>query len=97
MTRYLLRPRAQRDIEEIWDYSAATWGGDQAEIYIRQIEKTLELIADDPRLGRSCDIIRAGYRKFRTGSQFVFYRSLEGSIEVVRVLHQSMDFEQHLY
>jgi plasmid stabilization system protein ParE len=26
MTRYVLRPRAQRDIEDIWDYSAQNWG-----------------------------------------------------------------------
>ncbi len=96
MTRYVLRPRAQRDIEEIWDYTAATWSIDQAEIYFRRIQRTLAMLADDPRLGRPCDDIRAGYRKFRVGSHFVFYRVIEDGIDVVRVLHQAMDFEQHL-
>jgi len=26
----------------------------------------------------------------------VFYRRIEDGIDVVRILHQSMDFEQHL-
>jgi toxin ParE1/3/4 len=97
MTRYVLRPRARRDIENIWDYTAATWSQSQAEIYIRLIQRTLELLADDPRLGRAWDEIRAGYRKFRADSHIVFYRIIATSgIEVVRVLHESMDFEQHM-
>jgi toxin ParE1/3/4 len=96
MTRYVLKPRAQRDLDEIWEYSAATWGLDQAEVYIRQIQRSLENLADDPRLGRTCDDIRVGYRKHRTGSHFIFYRIGDGVIDVVRILHQQMDFNQHL-
>jgi toxin ParE1/3/4 len=75
MTRCLLRPRAQRDLNEIWDYSAASWSVSQAETYIRQIQDACAMLAEDPRLGRPCDDIRAGYRKFRAGSHFVFYRA----------------------
>jgi toxin ParE1/3/4 len=96
VTLYLLRPRAQRDLEEIWEYSAAKWGVDQAEAYIRQIQRTLHLLADEPRLGRSCDNIRPGYRKYPSGSHLVFYRILDHGIDVVRILHQRMDVEQHL-
>ncbi|SDQ88801.1 toxin ParE1/3/4 [Rhizobiales bacterium GAS191] len=96
MTLYVLRPRAQRDIEEIWDYTAATWSVAQAEAYIRQIQRSFEMLADDPRRGRNCEDIRAGYRRFRTGSHFIFYRTLEDGVDIVRILHQSMDFEQHL-
>jgi toxin ParE1/3/4 len=96
MTRYLLRPRARRDLEEIWTYTARTWGPAQAETYIRQIQHSCGLIADDPRLGRSCDDIRAGYRKIRSGSHFLFYRPTKDGVEIVRILHSSLDFEQHL-
>ncbi|MDR3489815.1 MAG: type II toxin-antitoxin system RelE/ParE family toxin [Bradyrhizobium sp.] len=96
MSGYVLKPRAQRDIEEIWDYSAATWDADQAELYIRQIQRALQLLAVDPRLGRACEDLRAGYRKFPSGSHLIFYRLLDDSIEVVRVLHERMDFDQHL-
>jgi toxin ParE1/3/4 len=96
MTRYLLRPRAQRDLEEIWTYTARTWSPAQAETYVRHVQHSCGMIAVDPRLGRSCDDIRAGYRKFRSGSHFLFYRPIKDGVEIVRILHFSMDFEQHL-
>ena len=96
MTRYALRPRARRDIEEIWDCSVAAWGVRQAENYVRQVQRSLEILANYPRLGRACDDIRPGYRKHPTGSHVVFYRIDEDGIEVVRILHQRMDFEPRL-
>jgi toxin ParE1/3/4 len=96
MTRYVLRPRAQRDIEDIWDYSAVTWSVAQAEVYVRQIQRFLETLAADPRLGRTCDEVRAFYRKYPVGSHVMFYRIVESGFDVVRILHQRMDFERHL-
>jgi toxin ParE1/3/4 len=32
---YVLSPREQTDLDEIWDYSADTWGIDQADSYTR--------------------------------------------------------------
>jgi toxin ParE1/3/4 len=54
------------------------------------------MIADDSRLGRPCEDIRAGYWKFRSWSHFLFYRPIKDGVEIVRILHSSMDFEQHL-
>jgi toxin ParE1/3/4 len=96
MTHVVLRPRARRDIDEIWDYSARVWGLEQAEVYIRQIQRCLQALADDPRLGRTCDDVRACHRKYPVGSHVVFYRIVEGGIDVVRILHRRMDFEQRL-
>jgi toxin ParE1/3/4 len=96
MMRCRLSPRAQRDLEAIWEYSAASWGADRAEAYLRQIQATCELLADDPRLGRACDEIRPGYRKIPAGSHVLFYREAGGAVELVRILHHSMDFERQL-
>jgi plasmid stabilization system protein ParE len=35
MTRYVISPRAQSDIEDIWDYTVERWNSAQAERYIR--------------------------------------------------------------
>ena len=96
MTRYVLSPRAQADLDEIWNYSAADWGDDQAESYVRQIQAVIELIANDPRRGRPCNHIRPGYSKFAAGSHVVFFRPIENGVDVVRILHQRMDFDRHL-
>ena len=96
MTRFLLRPRAQRDIDEIWNYTATTWSPAQAEIYIRQIQGACEALASNPRLGRPCEDVRARYRKYRSGSHFIFYLAFDDGVDVVRILHQSMDFDRHV-
>ncbi len=96
MKRFTLSPRAQADIEEIWDYTVEHWNVEQAEVYLRKIKAAVEAVADDPRLGRPCDEVRAGYRKYPAGSHLLFYRIMEGGVDIVRVLHQRMDFERHL-
>jgi toxin ParE1/3/4 len=95
VSRYIVSPRAQQDLGEIWDYTAERWGIDQAETYIRLIQLAIETVADDPRRGRSCDEVREGYRKYSAGSHVLFYRSTKVGIDIVRVLHGSMDFERH--
>lgn len=94
--RSVLSPRAQRDIEAIWDYTVENWGADQAESYIRAIRSAIETVAADPRRGRPCDNLRVGYRKYASGSPVIFYRPIAGGIDVVRILHQRMDFDRHL-
>ena len=96
MSRYVLTPKAKDDLSGIWDYTETTWGTRQAEIYVRLIERGINLIAADPRRGRPCDDIRPGYRRFSVGSHVVYFREGEGAITVVRILHQRMDPERHL-
>ena len=35
--RFVLSPRAESDLDEIWDYTAERWGLDQTETYTRDI------------------------------------------------------------
>jgi toxin ParE1/3/4 len=96
VSRYTLSPRAQSDVDEIWDYTLARWNRDQAEAYLRKIKAAIEVVAIDPLRGRACDEVRAGYRKHPAGSHVLFYRTMSDGINIVRILHQSMDFERHL-
>jgi toxin ParE1/3/4 len=93
---YTLSPRAQSDLDKIWDYTACHWGIDQAETYVRRLWHDIEAVAANPAIGRACPEVKAGYYKFRSGSHILFYRLSGGTVEVVRILHGQMDFEQHL-
>jgi hypothetical protein len=57
----------------------------------------MQVVAADPRRWRSCDHIRSGYFKYSAGSHVLFFRRRESGIVVIRILHQSMDFERHLW
>ncbi|OBJ10855.1 type II toxin-antitoxin system RelE/ParE family toxin [Mycobacterium sp. 1465703.0] len=97
MSGYLLSPAAQADLEQVWEYTHAHWGFDQAEQYLRELQSAIERAAANPRIGRACDEIRPGYRKLAAGSHMLFYRvKAEGVVDVVRILHQRMDVDRHL-
>jgi toxin ParE1/3/4 len=96
MKRYVLSPRAQQDIDDIWEYTAEHWNVRQAEIYLRQIQRAIETVAAEPKIARACDDIRPGYWKYPAGRHVLFFRVTDKGINVVRVLHSRMDFERHL-
>jgi toxin ParE1/3/4 len=94
--RYVLSPRAQVDLEKIWDHTAQRWDIGQAELYVRRLWQDIEAISAQPTIGRACPEVRAGYYKYRSGSHFVFYRPVDDGIDIVRILHARMDFGRHL-
>ncbi len=63
---------------------------------MRQLQRGIDTLISDPRRGRPCDEIRAGYAKFSVGAHILFYRLAGERIEIVRILHQRMDFDRHL-
>lgn len=97
MAEFFLRPKAVADLDSIWDYTVDTWGEEQAERYIRMLNAGFERLAKEPTRGRPCDEIREGYLRHRVGHHVVLFRILEsGDLDLVRVLHESMDFGSHL-
>ena len=97
MSTYVLSPAAQADLDDIWDYTRARWSNDQAEKYVREIQRAIERVLDNPLIGRPCEEVRAGYRRHAVGSPTLYYRIASGDlIDVVRVLHMRMDVDRHL-
>lgn len=96
MASYRLSPAARSDLESIWDYTVRHWGEAQAEIYTRGIQAACEALSNGTLVSRSADDIRAGYRKAAAGSHVIFFRLRSDVIEIIRILHQSMDVRRHL-
>ena len=96
MSQLRLSPKAQTDLAAIWDYTALHWGEEQADAYVLSLGETMKLLANQPGLGRNIDDIREGYFKFPAASHIFIYRTRPNTIEVVRILHKSMDVERHV-
>jgi toxin ParE1/3/4 len=88
-------PVAIADIGAIWDYSAETWGVDQADRYVDDIRAACVALASGERAGRKVDV-RDGYLKYPVGRHLIFFRQDGPGTVVIRVLHQSMDVDRHL-
>lgn len=96
MSEVILSPRARLDLSEIWDYTASQWGIDQAEKTVRDVWSTMEHATSDPAKPLDIGDVRKGYRKVRSGSHVIFFKETGSGIDVVRILHQRMDFERQL-
>jgi toxin ParE1/3/4 len=96
MSQLRLAPKARADLDAIWDYTALHWGEEQAEAYLLSLGETMQLLAKQPGLGRTIDDIRKGYFKFTAASHIFIFRLVPGTIEIIRILHMSMDVERHL-
>lgn len=102
MARIVRSPRAKRDIIEALAYTMERWGAEQARKYADLIEEALVVLANDPERGKPRDDVRAGIRAFhiaqrgRPARHIVFYRVRANNVEIVRLLHDAMDFAQHL-
>ena len=96
MNEILFSPQAKADLSAIWDYTYTEWGAEQAEKYVRDLWTVLQEKTRD--LTKSVDIsdVRKGYRKIQAGSHVIFFRvTRDGAVDVVRILHQKMDFDRH--
>jgi toxin ParE1/3/4 len=96
MTAYVLTPRARADLKSIWTYSVDRWNAEQADRYVGVIHRAMAIVAADPQRGRSYDHVRAGYFMYSAGSHIIFFKRRSDGIVVIRILHQSMDYQRHL-
>ncbi len=96
MKQLIVLPLAEVDIEGVWLDTLERWGSEQADTYVDQLYEHLQLVAERPGLGRSCDELRVGYRRLLVGHHVAFYRIAGDAVEIVRVLHERMDFDSHL-
>jgi len=96
MSQVVLSPKAKSDLSGIWDYTLEEWGVEQAEKYVRELWAALQSQSRDHSTSTNISDVRAGYRKIRYGSHVIFFRFVDGGIDVIRILHQRMDFERYL-
>ena len=87
--------RAEADLLAIGTHTVETWGINQAEHYLSELEVCCQQLADGPSLGRSCDEISEGLQRFEHGRHVIFYRQESGGILISRILHQRMLPERH--
>lgn len=90
MPQFHVSVQAEQDIDGIAAYTTESWGWRQTAQYLAKLEETFDMLARNPSIGRSCDSIRKGLKRFETGRHVVFYIPHATGILVVRVLHEQM-------
>ncbi|WP_102573071.1 type II toxin-antitoxin system RelE/ParE family toxin [Vibrio splendidus] len=92
MTPFQLTNKAKSDLKDIALFTERRWGRDQRNVYLRQFDTTFWRLAENPSLGKICDEIKPGYRKFPQASHVIFYQKTNNQPTLIsRILHKSMD------
>jgi len=96
MAEFRLSRRAQRDLDEIFDYTVTQWNLPQALRYTDSLEAACATLAEAPQKAQDCAHIRQGYRRLRVEQHVIYFRTTPYGIAVIRILHQRMDAPRHL-
>ncbi len=83
---------AKTDLRDIALFIQRCWGKEQRNIYLKQFDDSFWLLTENPDIGKTCDAIRIGYRKFLQGSHVIFYQQTGSQqIKIIRILHKSIN------
>jgi toxin ParE1/3/4 len=96
MAEYRLSPAAERDLEQIWEYTYREWGLGLAEQYTDVLTTACQTLAETPNSAPACDHIRRGYRRRSVHRHVIYFRIMAYGIAVILVLHDRMDPPRHL-
>ena len=93
---FIITKKAVYDLEEIWFYTFQNWSVEQADRYNNLIFDEINYICSNYKAGKSIEHIRKGYRVTKVKSHLIFYRVINDTIEIIRILHERMDIENRL-
>ncbi len=93
---YTKSKKTDQDIKDITKRSISDFGETQTDKYLSGLEQCLQLLADNPDLGRTCNELRQGYQRHEYESHIIFYRKRKNDIFITRILHKSRDIIRNL-
>ena len=82
-----LRPAAEADLAEIWDYTVEAWSEDQAAVYLTGLGQAFDRLAQFPEMARLRMEFKPPVRILPYQSHLIVYLAEGNQIDVVRVLH----------
>ena len=92
MSRYRLAPSARLDLKDISIY-IAHFNPSAARRLKDRIKQQCKLLADFPEMGQNRDDLQQSLRSFPVDDYLIFYRAIDGGVEIVRLVSGYRDLE----
>ena len=92
--RLELSQQAKEDFRDILSYPLTAWGESQLAKYRASINDALHVILSNPSAGRPS--VKPTLKVLAVGQHRIFYRTIDDTIYIVRILHERMDTSLHL-
>lgn len=96
MPKYVLSPEAKKSLLQISYYTLNNHGETQRKKYLKSLRDKMRHISKSPDLRLKRDEIKVGYYSVCVEKHFIYYRITEIQIEIIDILHQSMEPRLHL-
>ncbi len=97
MCEVVISPEAARSLQDIDDYTAAQFGPRQAIRYLESLIERLDYLAEDPKRGKKRDDLDMDLYSYFVGSHTIYYQISADHIEIIDILHQSMEPSKHIH
>ena len=86
MAKYRLSNSAKDDLIRIHHYGVKKFGMSQADQYFDSFFKYFDIIAQRPYAFESVDFIKNGYRRCVCGSDNIYYRIHDDTVEIMAIV-----------
>ncbi len=96
MSRIEFSNDAERDLIDIYLYSAEHFGVPQAENYLESLYAKISVAAENPSFGADYGFARPGLRRIESQSHAIYFRASDSGIRIMRILGGRMDPARHL-
>jgi len=93
MTRPIITPEAEEDINEILFYIAKD-NFDASVTFYARLMNLFETLIANPSAGRERPDLNDGLRSFPFGNYLIFYRLWAGEVAITRVIHAARDLDE---
>ena len=93
---YKLTSEAQKDLIHIYVYGSQNFGETQAEFYFSELENCFQILSETPLICRERIEFTPPVRIHPHGRHLVIYLIQNDQTLIIRILHDSMDIQQHL-
>ena len=90
MPEVRLTLQADRDLLDIFVFGLQTFGTRQAERYAATLDHCFQLLAENPRMGRSAPTLGPQVRRHEHESHVILYEATELGILVLAVVHKQV-------
>ena len=94
--KYKLSKKADNDFKGIYKYTHKKHGEIQAIKYTKSLEKILELLFENTRMGVNLDYIKIGLLQHEHKKHTILYRIRKKDIFIIRILRSNMQFINHI-
>lgn len=96
MCQYLLSSQAQQSLIQISQYTLENFGQQKKIRYLKMLRNRMRAAAKNPETGRERSAIKVGYYCVQAEKHHIYYRIRDTRIEIIDVLHQSMEPKIHI-